>query len=196
MRRRVDAMAAEGKANPRQIIWDAVRAAADAGRTIDLGSITERTQLNRKTVADYLLSLERAGFLAPIEGASKNWGLARDGGVHAPRVRLDGSMVTQGAGMQNLWRSMRMMSKFSALDLALHSSTPSCSVAEATAQSYITMLLSTGFLAVVQKADPVKGRKAIYRLIRNDGPKPPQVQRVKQIYDPNTGKIYRKAEAS
>lgn len=196
MRRRIDTMAAEGKANPRQLIWDALRALAESGKSVEIGSITERTHLNRKTVADYCLSLERAGFLAPVEGASKTWVLARDGGVHAPRVRLDGSTVTQGAGMQNLWRSMRMLSKFSTLDLALHSSTPTCSVAEATAQSYISMLLSTGFLAVVQKADPVKGRKAIYRLIRNDGPRPPQVQRVKQIYDPNTGKIYRKAEAS
>lgn len=54
------------------------------------------------------------------------------------------------------------------------------------------MLLNTGFLRVVQKADPVKGRIATYRLIRNDGPKPPQIQRVKQVFDPNTGKVYQR----
>lgn len=95
----------------------------------------------------------------------------------------------------NIWRSMRMLKKFSALDLATHSNTDTVKVTEATAQSYCVMLLATGFLTVVQKAAPVEGRKAIYRLIRDDGPKPPMIQRVKQVYDPNTGKVYQKAGA-
>ena len=63
---------------------------------------------------------------------------------------------------------------------------------ENTAQSYCTMLLATGYLRVVQKANPAASKKAIYRLIRNDGPKPPMIQRVKQVFDPNTGKTYQK----
>jgi hypothetical protein len=55
------------------------------------------------------------------------------------------------------------------------------------------MLLATGYLRVVEKANPSQDKLAVYRLIRNDGPKPPMIQRVKQVYDPNTGRVYRKA---
>lgn len=45
-------------------------------------------------------------------------------------------------------------------------------------------------LRVVQKASPGHGRKAIYRLIRNTGPLPPQIQRVKHVFDPNTREVH------
>lgn len=196
MRRAVDQMAAGGIANPRQTIWDMARklAGAELQGDIRLADVVAKTGVLRKTTKDYLLSLAAAGYLAPTSEAEV-WRFARDGGAHAPRVRRDGSPVTQGAGTMNIWRSMRMLKKFSALDLATHSNTDSVKVTEATAQSYCVMLLATGFLTVVQKAAPVEGRRAIYRLIRDDGPKPPMIQRVKQVYDPNTGKVYQKAGA-
>lgn len=196
MRRAVDQMAAGGIANPRQTIWDMARklAGAELQGDIRLADVVAKTGVLRKTAKDYLLSLVAAGYLAPTSEAEV-WRFARDGGAHAPRVRRDGSPVTQGAGTMNIWRSMRMLKKFSALDLAAHANTETVKVTEATAQAYCVMLLSTGFLTVVQKAAPVEGRRAIYRLIRDDGPKPPMIQRVKQVYDPNTGKVYQKAGA-
>ena len=192
MRRAVDKMAAGGIANPRQAVWDAIRQMAgdDLSGTLVLAQIVDKTGVQRKTTKDYLLALTAAGYLAAT--GDDVWKLARDGGAHAPRVRRDGSAVTQGAGTVNIWRSMRMLAKFTALDLAAHSTTETVSVTENTAQSYCTMLLATGYLRVVQKANPAAGKKAIYRLIRNDGPKPPMIQRVKQVFDPNTGKTYQK----
>ncbi len=180
----------------RQIIWDALRAeAAKGGASVSLSALIDRTKVNRKTASDYLVCLVAGGYVERIDLETLGcpvFRLIRDGGHHAPRLRKDGAAVTQGAGVNNLWRSMRMLKKFSVLDLALHSSTPAVNVSEATAQSYCSMLLATGFLRVIQKADPAKGRKAIYRLIREDGAKAPMIQRVKQVYDPNTGLIYRK----
>lgn len=196
MRRAVDQMAAGGIANPRQTVWEAARklAGEDLKRDISLAAIVAKTGVLRKTTKDYILSLVAAGYLVATP-ETEVWRFARDGGAHAPRVRRDGSPVTQGAATTNIWRSMRMLVKFSARDLAAHSNTETVKVTEATAQAYCVMLLATGFLKVVQKAAPVEGRRAIYRLIRDDGPWPPMIQRVKQVYDPNTGKIYQKGGA-
>lgn len=180
----------------RQIIWDALRKEFTKGNaSLSLSVLADRTKVNRKTASDYLACLVAGGYVERQEPEVLNcpvFRLIRDGGHHAPRLRKDGSVVTQGAGVNNLWRSMRMLKKFSVVDLALHSSTPAVTVTEATAQSYCSMLLATGFLRVIQKADPVKGRRAIYRLVREDGAKAPMIQRVKQVYDPNTGLVYRK----
>ena len=192
MRLAVDKMAAGGIANPRQAVWDAIRLMAGEDLSGDLGlaQIVDKTGVQRKTAKDYLLSLVAAGYLT--EAGDDVWTMTRDGGAHAPRVRRDGSAVTQGSGTVNLWRSMRMLAKFTPVDLAAHSTTETVKVTENTAQSYCTMLLATGYLRVVQKANPAASKKAIYRLIRNDGPKPPMIQRVKQVFDPNTGKTYQK----
>jgi len=196
MRRAVDQMAAGGIANPRQAVWDAMRrlAGEDLQAGFSLSEVVTKSGVLRKTAKDYILSLVAAGYLEATAEPDA-WRFARDGGAHAPRVRRDGSAVTQGAGAVNLWRAMRMLPKFTARDLAAHSNTETVRVTEATAQSYCSMLLATGFLRVVQKADPVQDRTAIYRLVRDDGPKPPMIQRVKQVYDPNTGKVYPKGGA-
>lgn len=192
MRKRVDTMQKEGMTNPRQTIWDTIRelAGEDLAGHFTVTDIVDRTGVHRKTASDYFAGLVAAEYLTPTADTPPVFVLRKDGGVHAPRVRRDGTAVTQGAGTLNMWRSMRVMAQFDYRDIALHSTTPTVSVTEETAKSFCAMLLATGFLRVVQKADPVKGRLAIYRLIRNDGPKPPQIQRVKQVFDPNTGKVY------
>ena len=192
MRRAVDKMAAGGIPNPRQSVWEAARqlAGEDLDEKFSLAEVSTKSGVLRKTAKDYLISLVKAGYLA--DAGDDVWAFARDGGAHAPRVRRDGTAVTQGSGTMNMWRSMRMLGRFSAPDLAAHSTTDTVKVSEATAQTYCSMLLQTGFLRVLQKADPVRGRRAIYRLVRNDGPVPPMIQRVKQVFDPNTGKTYQK----
>lgn len=180
----------------RQLIWEKLRTkSADGFVSLTLADITGATGVHRRTASDYLTCLVAGGLAVRLDdpaGGEVKWRLERDGGHHAPRLRKDGKAVTQGGGVSNLWRSMRMLGKFSAKDLALHSTTPSVSVSEATAQSYCTMLLATGYLRVAQKADPSKSRKAIYRLVRNSGPKAPMIQRVKRVYDPNTGQVHSK----
>lgn len=193
-RRPVDA----GK-DSRQAVWDVLRAEHERGNAWMTSSvIATRAEVNRKTAADYLGCLV-AGALAERKDdealGCAAWRLIKDGGHHAPRLRRDGSAVTQGAGVTNIWRSMRMLGTFSVVDLVLHSSTPSTQVKDGAVQSYCSMLLTTGYLCVRQKSDPVKGRRAIYSLVRNTGPKPPMIQRVKQVYDPNTGEVFRKRAA-
>ncbi|RWR26818.1 hypothetical protein D2T29_19770 [Sinirhodobacter populi] len=195
MTRRAGSKPADVARDNRQAVWDALRETGSQWRTI-LG-LSDQLRIARKTVDDYLIGLAAAGYVERRNLDDRyqtvEVRLIRDLGYHAPRVRKDGTPVTQGAGVTNMWRSMRLLGTFNIIDISAHSTTPSVSVALETAQSYCSILLATGYLRVVTKADPVKGRRAVYRLIRDDGPKAPMIQRVKQVYDPNTGAVYRKA---
>ncbi|MDO5648840.1 hypothetical protein [Paracoccus sp. (in: a-proteobacteria)] len=168
----------------RQDIWEAIRAAKPG---FSAGDLAEVSGANRKTVEDYLRCLIPAGVIEHLPAGG--FRLVDDRGVHAPRLNRQGQPVVQGAGVENMWRSMRMMAAFSSLDLAVHSSAGDVTVSESTAKSYCHMLLKTGFLRVEQKAVPGK-RAAVYRLIRNTGPQPPQIQRIKRVYDPNTKQVH------
>ena len=172
----------------RQEIWTAMRALKRPFTTLDLADATGAA---RKTVHDYLGCLVAGNYVthepAPARGRAAVYELIKDTGFHAPRLRPDGTKVTQGVATEQMWRSMCILKKFTFRDL-IESST--VEITDWTAKSYCSMLLSTGYLRVLKKADPVKGKIAQYALIRASGPKPPQVQRVKRVFDPNTGEVY------
>ncbi len=169
----------------RQEVWEAIRAHLGSFTVADLAA---RSGANRKTVKDYLRCLLPGGIIQ-AEGED-HYSLIDDRGFHAPRLNRAGQPVSQGAGVENMWRSIRGLPEFSPRDIAAHSTTPDVRVTEPTAKAYCSMLLKTGYLRVVKKAEPMAGRQAIYRLIRRSGPKPPQIQRIKQVYDPNTGAVH------
>ena len=182
----------------RQLVWDALKAEAAKGDAqMTLSVLADRARVNRKTAGDYLTGLVAAGYVDRCDDAGlqvPTFRMAGKAGFHAPRLRKDGTVVTQGAGVANMWRSMRMLRTFDVPQIAQVSTTPDIRVTEATAQSYVSMLFATGFLVCLEKANPGKGRKASYRLVRNTGPKPPKIQRVKQVYDPNTDQVHPKVE--
>lgn len=168
----------------RQEIWAAIRA---FDKPFDLDDLLRETGADRKTAQDYLRCLIPGGVVAQLTDGF--FTLVNDRGFHAPRLNRSGKPVTQGAGIENMWRSMRMLTQFSFRDVVAHSTNDVVTVSEATAKSYCSMLLRCGYLRVVQKADR-RGRAAIYRLIRNSGPQPPMIQRVKVIYDPNLKTVF------
>jgi len=157
---------------------------------ITVRAIVEATGCHRETVQRYLKALTAAGhleFTPAADGGAGRWALVRDTGHHAPRVRADGSKVTQGEITGQLWGAMLGLKKFDFRDLI---QTVPLEVPEETAKDYCKRLLAAGYLRVLVKADPVAGRIARYELIRRSGPKAPQVQRVRQVYDPNSGAVY------
>ena len=177
----------------REAIWAAIRSPERrAGDSFTVLDLARETGANDKTVRDYLKALTAAGYLtdAPVfcEGVAARWRLVRDVGVEAPRVRADGRPVTQGVVTEQLWRGMSILKDFTTADLV---ETASVRIPAETAKSYCQLLLACGYLRVLKKAEPVKGRLARYRLVRNLGPRPPQIQRVKQVWDPNTGEVFR-----
>ena len=177
--------------SPRDAIWATVRVIGAADHAFTVSEIADNARANDKTVRDYLKGLTAAGYLqqSMATGAleATRWVLVRDNGNEAPRVRSDGSPVTQGTVTEQLWRGMYMLKEFTFEDLV---ETASVEIPVDTAKAYCKMLLATGYLRVLRKAEPTSGRIARYRLVRNNGPKPPQIQRVKRVYDPNSREVF------
>lgn len=177
------------KSNPgRDMLWAAMRSRGEDAFSVS--EIAGSTGANTKTARDYCNGLTAAGYLKadpPSAGQPARWRLVRDIGHEAPRVRRDGTPVTQGNVNEQLWRGMYILKEFTYLDLI---ETASVEIPVETAKAYCKMLLATGYLRVLRKADPAKNCVARYRLIRNNGPKPPQVQRVKRVYDPNSREVF------
>lgn len=191
-RRPVDKVAHSRDAEGRQVIWEAIR--AQAGSEFTIPDLFKDTWVTPYTIRSYLRSLVAAGIAERIDCGRNlvKWRLLRDEGYYAPRVNRNGEPVTQGLGVEQMWRTMRIMKEFTSTDLMLHATTDQVAVTIMTAKSYCSMLLSCGYLICIQKANA--HRQATYRLIRNSGPLAPQIQRVKQVFDPNSKAVYRKGD--
>lgn len=194
-RRPVDQIAKSRDAEGRQVIWDVIRAQGQA--EFVLAGLFSDTWINKSTIRTYLRCLAAAGILEKIDHPERagqrdavTWRLARDEGYYAPRVTRDGRPVIQGLGVEYMWRAMRHLKEFTPRDLAAHATLDDVSVSILTAKSYISMLMSCGYLTCIQKANA--HRQATYRLTRNTGPLAPQVQRIKQVFDPNQNRVYEK----
>lgn len=177
----------------RAALWAAIRA---FGRPFTSREIRRETRCTVDQVSEYLRGLTAAGILGAEPDPSSPgpihrllYTLERDLGVEAPRVRRDGTFVTQGLGREQMWRTMRMLREFTVLDLAVNSSTEENPVAEETAAEYCHYLALAGYLAIVRQGGGVGkgGVPSLYRFVptRYSGPLPPMIQRVKAVYDPN-----------
>lgn len=165
-------------------IWSALRL-LQAG---NVRQIAYEAKAGRDTTRQYLARLLRAGIVAKAEGScGAVYSLQRDPGVEAPRLRDDGTACTQGHGREAMWRTMRVLKEFGTSDLVAHARAADITVAESEARNYCLWLARAGYLArlTTQTATPR------WRLVptRYTGPKPPMIQRIRQVYDPNLGKV-------
>lgn len=170
----------------RQAVWEWIRAWHGSFTTND---ILMTVRLDASTVADYLTGLVNApeqyltARKSPSRGVLTQYVLNNDTGHEAPRVRKDGTPVTQGQGQQHMWNAMRILKTFTAADLAFNSTTDDVTVSPSTAASYCKALSKAGYL--VEKP----GGRYMLITARWSGPQPPQIQRTKQVYDPNLHKV-------
>ena len=168
----------------RQGIWDFIRSKHDA--TFTINDILFYSRLDESSIRDYLVGLVNGGFLTSQTSRTSQkipniYTLVKNSGIDAPRVRKDGSLVTQGIGQKYMWNAMTSMKVFTPADLAFEASTECHQVKTATAKNYCQMLCRFGYLR--------KQTKGAYKLIKRTGPKPPQIQRTKQVYDPNLRQV-------
>lgn len=185
----------------RQIVWERIRSLNGAEFSlVDVVKGGEATD----TVRDYIEGLARAGYLTLTQTAitngnlqqrrSRRWKLARDTGADAPRVRRDGTPVTQGLAQERMWRCLRMLKgDINAKELAAHASIEGAPVKESTANDYLLNLRLAGYCEITKDAQRHQcgkaAQRARYRLISNTGPRPPMVQRTDTLYDPNLGAV-------
>jgi len=187
----------------RDAIWAAIRRFGRNNETFSVRDIANVTRLGIDTIRDYLTGLTAAGYLESagtvyIPGSRKQaatFRLVRDCGVDAPRVRKDGSEIIQGRGRENMWLTIPILQEFSARELAFSASTEAHRVAESEAECYCSYLARAGYIAVVVPGKPgsktTAGTTTRYRHrpSKYTGPRPPMIQRVKQVYDPNIRKV-------
>lgn len=170
----------------RQAIWEWIRAWHGSFTVNDL-MLTVR--LESSSINDYLTGLVNApeqyltARKSPSRGVLTQYVLNNDIGVDAPRVRKDGTPVTQGQGRQHMWKAMRILKNFTTIELAFNSSTDDHRVADSEAITYCAALCKAGYL--------VGKYPQRYQLIPSmwTGPQPPQIQRTRQVYDPNLKRV-------
>lgn len=197
MRKPITAYA--GGKGPRQRIWEAIR--ARAGLEFSRYQIARAADVEDSTVTTYLQALVKAEVIKVCRSERINnvtaetfYLLVRDEGLEAPRLRRDGSRVTQGLAQEQMWRTLRILNgDTNGRELAAHASTPGIPVAEAAARDYLLVLSKAGYLLCTQegKGTGKGGILARYRLKpgRNTGPRPPMVCRTRAVYDPNEDKV-------
>ncbi|MEO5344198.1 MAG: hypothetical protein H7842_12850 [Gammaproteobacteria bacterium SHHR-1] len=183
-----------GGKSPRQRVWERVRA---QGKPFELADVRP-ADMNRATCYSILKGWQAAGIIAEISHPQRKiterltWELIRDQGLEAPRVNRQGQPVTAGRGNEAMWAQMRhFLSDFDYRELAAHASSRLHPVAGDSAKSYLHALAQAGYLIETRAAVRQTSSPARYRLDprRNTGPRPPMVQRNKQLYDPNLGRI-------
>jgi len=176
----------------RPLLWRAIRQAGARGGVFDVTLIrgTLRFPVKRERVRDYLRALEAGGYLVAASGAdgSPGWQLLRDPGTETPRVRADGRPVVLGAGREQCWRTMRMLKDFDIPFLVATANTERWAIAPGEAQDYCDRLARIGILQ--RRRDPDGAVRYTFVPARYTGPQPPQIRRNKQVYDPNTGRLY------
>lgn len=177
-------------------IWRAVRELKSFTSADLICHINRDLTVNDGTVKSYLQRLVRGGYVTiarhgELHGArwEGTYTLERNTGVETPRLTRTGAPTVQGTGREQLWRTIKILREFDWRDLAIAASTQKCPIAEGTAKDYCKILAQAGYLAVVRASRP--GTRARYKLIgsKNTGPRPPQIQKVKQLYDPNLDKV-------
>ena len=171
-----------GGQSPRQRIWANIR--RQTGEFI-WKDVTPKDVL-RRTAQPYLEGLVAAGYLTLITTApAVCYLLVRDNGIEAPRVRRDGSEVTQGNGNEAIWGAVSVLDTFDAHTLADLSG-----AAFGTVKQYCRMLEHAGYLTVISKGKG-GGAASTYRTVKSriTGPRAPMITRLKAVYDPNMHQI-------
>lgn len=192
-RKKID-LEMQGTKGNRQRIWEAIRVGRDGFTAYE---VSRRASTDDTAVRSYLQSLIKGGYVEVVTGAKfeeQTLRLLKDIGAEAPAVTRDGKPSTAGKGTEAMWRSLRILGELDADELAAQASivVPTTSW---TARSYLKWLKRAGYVIEVQASKP--GKKARYRLGHNKytGPRPPMIQRIGQVFDPNLGEVvFRQAE--
>lgn len=170
-------------------LWRAIR----RRKEFTIADLKKNCDLDYNTIALYVRALTRAGYLTrrpcPARPGPQSpdsayrtrhiYTLAKDA-IEPPRVRKDGTEISQGKGTQRMWNTLRVRKIATIADIWALSNTTQRMAAE-----YLRYLEKAGYVRNIYAGAPV----ATYRLIRDTGPKAPMIQRIKQVWDPNLKKV-------
>ena len=179
----------------RDALWKSIR----TRKEFTIPDLTEDCDLAHNSISRYLASLVKAGILDadPVPqvpegkifpgaaGRRRTYRLLRDS-LDPPRVRPDGSEIDSHQGTQRIWATIRSRKIFNLSDLHALSSTTRYPVARSAVKQYLKYLEYAGY---VRRVEGTEISRATYRLLKNTGPKAPVIQRIHQVWDPNTRQV-------
>lgn len=185
--------------SPRQRVWIAIRKNREE---FTIRQVADLGQMKYDSARDFITGLKNAGIIAEIRreklpNMSKKidliyFQLVEDYGYNAPSVDRKGNLLGKKATINKaMWNTLRITKQaVNAIELAALSSTDDQIVSVETADSYLRFLNHAGYLKIAREAHHAV-RKAKYQLLphMNTGPNPPQIQRAKQVFDPNTNQV-------
>lgn len=184
------------KPSARQVMWNTMR----ANSTFTLDDIALASKRDTSSVRAYVKLLILAEIVEELvknsmpstitnkqQHMKKFYRLVQNKGYIAPRFKSDGTPLVESR--EQMWRTMKMLHSFTYVDLAFHSSTDLCHVAETDAADYCKHLYKAGYLRLLQAS--THKSKALYALLSrmNTGLYAPKVQRTKCVFDPNLKQI-------
>lgn len=190
-RARADLVMVGGK-SPRQHIWEAIRAVNASPKELTTYAVARKSNQEDEAVRAYLRDLEKVGIVSKVRSIGRfdaEWSLLKDEGVEAPRVTKNGKVSNYAAGVENVWRALRILGEFSAAEASVAASINGASISEFGAHVYLSGLAKAGY---VTRRGGTAGFKTRFCLIpsRYTGPKHPIYQRdFDQVYDPNLDQV-------
>lgn len=130
----------------------------------------------------------RAGFIHRIEGRPLRFAMsdhvAND--PEPPSVSIQGRATPRKrSGRARIWSAMRVLKTFDVPQLRIAASCTRRSV-----EDYINCLARAGYVRVVDRGDRA-GSWAVYRLVRNTGPKAPGITHTRKAGDADLGECAR-----
>lgn len=172
-------------------MWDLLRAEGDGvliktvPRTIQSISYDKaKAWLKALVLAGYVEATEETPMNAVC--ATYRYKLIKDIGQQPPQIDGKGRIKPTAAN-DLIWRTLRILKNCNAHQIIASGSTPETLLKISYVRQYLRALYLAGYL----KAMPLRHPRALasYQLIKNTGPKAPEVQRGKKIYDGNLGLI-------
>ncbi|MDI3325603.1 hypothetical protein QKW35_14590 [Pontibacterium granulatum] len=179
-----------GGKNARQRLWEAIR--NRHGNPFDLTAIARSANVDTHTAKTYLQRLIAGEYVEVVEKKSHGKSLCRhikDTGVEAPRLNRKGEPETQGLISEAIWRTLRILSALDAAQIVGHVAAAGHDVALTYVKRYLASLKKAGYLQVVVAGNAHRLEKVQLKLCMDTGPRAPQIQRVKTVYDPNLNKV-------
>jgi predicted transcriptional regulator len=179
-----------GGKSSRQRIWEELRKQKGEFEMYPLASAAN---VDDETLKTYLYCLTAGGFVEVVKRKRYDKTIYRrikDNGVEAPRLTRKGEPVKQGLISEAIWRTLRIQDQLDARVITNYVEAAGHETTMAYVKRYLGSLKKAGYLQVVRKGN-THSRLEVIRLKpgMDTGPRAPQVQRVKTVYDPNLNKV-------
>lgn len=170
-------------------IWDMLRS---NGKDLMVSDICQKVDVSYFKAKALLSSWVASGHVRRYQSVNPNtkcpqkaYELLRDCGQEPPQV--DGKGKPKAcSGNELVWRTLRILKVCNANQIVASATDATATLNIRAVRQYLRQLHMAGYLVMLEQA---QGQLAVYRLMHNTGPRAPEVQRGKKIYDGNLGMV-------